>query len=141
MEKNELMALGADEELADMIVSEQEKMAASYERQIEDIKKEYEIERILDLSGARNVKAVRALITGREPDDVRLEIEKLKSDEETRFLFERKGSFQPARASERLPDTGKAKFEDMLREARRKNNTVEAIRIKQLAASNGVMLI
>lgn len=141
MEKNELMALGADEELADVIIGEQEKMAASYEKQIEDVKREYEIEKILNMSGARNIKAVKALITGCEPEDVRSEIEKLKNDEETRFLFERKGSFQPARGSERLPDTKRAKFEDMLKDARRKGNTVEAIRIKQLAASEGVMLI
>lgn len=139
MEREELLSMGVPEEAADAIIGESEKMREDYEKIIADTKKEFEIENLLMKSGARNIKAVRALIEGAE--DIEGEIEKLKNDEETRFLFEKKGSFTPYRSPEKLPDMKKSGYETLLTEARKKGNTVDAIRIKQKAASEGIMLI
>ncbi len=139
MDREELLGMGVPEEAADAIIGESEKIKEDYEKRLADTKKEVEIEKLLVKNGARNIKAVRALLEGAE--DVEGEIEKLKSDEETRFLFEKKGSFAPARSPERLPDVKKGGYEALLTEARKKGNTVDAIRIKQKAASEGIMLI
>lgn len=140
MNKDELMALGIDEELCDRIVLEQGKMKEEYENRIDKMKKECELEIMLYESGAKNIKAVRALIS--EDESAAEQIEKLKKGADTSFLFESKRkSFEPKRSGERLPDTTVGDFEARLSEARRKGNTVEAIRIKQQAASEGIMLV
>lgn len=141
MKREELIALGIEEETADIIVSEQEKLVSDYEGRIAAVQKEYEVEKILVQSGARNLKAVRALIGDGDVEEIRQNVDRLKNDEETKFLFEKKGSFTPARSGERLPDTKKSSYEERLSNARRQGNTLEAIRIKQQAASEGVMLI
>ena len=141
MEREELLALGVDVDAAEKILEEQERLKAEYDGRLKEVVREQEIERILEKSGARNIKAVRALIKGEEAEDVAREIEGLKNNEETRFLFEKKGSFAPYRSPERLPDTKKSGFEERLNAARRDGNVVEAIRIKQQAASEGVMLL
>lgn len=141
MEKEELLALGLEEDAAEKIIEEQERMREEFTGRIEEVKREYEIEKILSGCGARNIKAVRALIEGNNAEEVREEIEKLKHDEETKFLFEKKGSFEPARSPERLPDTKKNSFEARLIAARRNGDTLEAIRIKQQAAAQGIMLL
>lgn len=141
MEREELLALGVEEAAIEKILEEQEKMREEYNGRIEQFKKESEIEKILAGCGARNIKAVRALVGDGDVEEIRAEIEKLKSDEETKFLFEKKGSFAPARSPERLPDVKRNTFEARLNAARREGNTVEAIRIKQEAAAKGIMLI
>ncbi len=141
MDREELTALGLDEEAVEKIVGEQERLREEYEIRIASVEREHEIEKILVQSGARNIKAVRALVGDGDAESVKREIDKLKNDEETRFLFEKKGSFMPARSPERLPDTQKAGYEERLKEARRAGNTLEAIRIKQQAANEGIVLI
>lgn len=141
MERDELIALGIEEAVADRIMEEQDAMRRDFDERLREERNEHEIEKILTGSGARNIKAVRALIEATEAEDVAREIERLKSDEETRFLFEKKGSFAPYRGAERLPDTKKSTFEERLNAARRAGDTLEAIRVKQQAASEGVMLI
>ncbi|MBQ8539963.1 MAG: phage scaffolding protein [Clostridia bacterium] len=141
MERDELIALGLEDAAIERILENEQQLRADYEGRIEAVKREYEVERLLSESGARNVKAVRALVTGGDVESVKAEIERLKNDEETKFLFEKRGSFHPARSPERLPDVKKNSFEERLNAARRAGNTIEAIRIKQQAASEGVMLL
>lgn len=141
MEREELVALGIDEAAVDKILEEQQRIIEEYDGRLKATVREHEIERLLIDSGARNIKAVRALIKGEDADSVRAEIEALKGDEATRFLFEKKGSYMPYRSPERLPDTKRGGFEERLSAARKSGNTVEAIRIKQEAASQGIMLL
>lgn len=141
MEREELLALGVEEEIVDRIVDEQEKMREDYESRISSVQRDYEIENLLVQSGARNTKAVRALLGDGDVNSIREELENLKNGEDTKFLFEKKGSFVPARSGERLPDAKKMGYEERLAEARRAGKTIEAIRIKQQAAGEGVMLI
>lgn len=139
MEREELLSMGLGEEAADKILEESSRMREEYEERIAAIKKDNEIELLLRDSGARNITAVKALITG--DTDAKEQIERLKKAEDTRFLFETKRSFEPRRSGERLPDSTKNDYEARLFEARKSGNTVEAIRIKQQAASEGIMLI
>lgn len=141
MERDELLGLGLEESIADRILEEQERLREEYDNALTGMKREYEIEKILRESGARNLKAVRALIEGEDAESVLREVERLKNDEETRFLFEKKGSFVPYRSPERLPAAKRDTFEERLKAARRAGDTLEAIRVKQEAASEGIMLI
>ncbi len=141
MEREELLALGVEETAVEKILEEQERLRGEYDDRLNAVKNEYEIEKILRESGARNIKAVRALIENGGAEDVMRQVEMLKRDEETRFLFEKKGSFAPYRSPEKLPDTKRDGYEQRLGAARKAGNTVEAIRIKQEAASRGIMLL
>ncbi len=141
MERDELIALGLEENQIEHILQAEEALRAEYDGRIEEIKRDYEVERLLSESGARNIKSVRALLTGGDIETIKGEIEKLKADEETRFLFEKRGSFSPARSPEKLPDKEKNGYMERLNAARRAGNTIEAIRIKQQAASEGIMLL
>lgn len=141
MERDELLALGVEETAVEKILEEQERLREEYDGKLTAVKNEYEVEKILRESGARNIKAVRALIENGDAEEVRCQVERLKRDEETRFLFEKKGSFAPYRSPERLPDTKRSGYEERLGAARKAGNTVEAIRIKQEAAAQGIMLL
>lgn len=141
MEREELLALGIEESVAEKILEEQEKLIEEYDNKLKEEKRAIEIERVIEKSGARNITAVKALIKGEELDEVIREIENLKNDEETRFLFEKRGSFAPHRRAERLPGGKKESFEERLSVARRAGNTLEAIRIKQQAAAEGIVLL
>ena len=141
MERDELLSLGIEEEVVDKILEDREKIIEEYDGRLKKAQKEHEIERLLTESGARNIRAVRALITSEDADGVREEIESLKKGEDTRFLFEKRGSYAPYRSPERLPDTKKSGFEERLNTARKAGNTIEAIRIKQEAAAAGIMLL
>lgn len=140
MNKDEIMALGVEEGVAETIALESEKEKEGYEARISEIMRENEIDVALRNAGARNLKAVRALLDNGE--DFKSQIETLKSGEDTKFLFEsEKKSFTPYKSNEKLPDTDENEFEAKLSLARQAGNTVEAIRIKQMAASKGIMLI
>ncbi len=139
MDKNELLELGVDEEVCDLILHDVNELKSDYEEKIADLEKENTLNIALYESGARNVKAVKALID--KTGDVKEQVEKLKSEKDTSFLFDsQRKSFMPGKSSEKLPDTAKCDFEVRLSEARKKGNTVEAIRIKQQAAAEGVIL-
>ena len=139
MNKDELMALGLDEAAAEEVLSEREAIKTEYEKKIDSLRKENEIENLLNLSGARNKAVVRALID--EEGDLKAQIEKLKTDRDTKFLFEGEKRFSPGRSAEKLPETEKGELEARLKAAREGKNTVEAIRIKQIAAKKGIMLL
>lgn len=140
MDRDELLALGIGEEAADAIIGEREKVIDEYEKKISLMKRENEIDILLRENGARNIKAVKALLE--EGDDFANQIERLKNGEDTKFLFEKSRKvFEPHRSGEKLPDTEKDGYELRLAQARAAGNTIEAIRIKQQAASEGIMLI
>ena len=141
MDKDELLQMGLDEENAEKILLERRELEAEYEGRIEQIKRENEIENLLKESGAKNIKAVRALLEEDDTQSIAEQIEKLKKGEDTGFLFAKNKGFSPARSGERLPDTTKSSYEAKLFEARRSGNTIEAIRIKQMAANEGIMLL
>ncbi len=139
MDRDELLNLGVSEDVCDRIMESVDTVRNEYERKIEDMRKDNALEIALYESGAKNIKAVKALID--VEGDVNEQIERLKSEKDTSFLFESmRGSFKPGRSSEKLPDATKSDFEARLTEARKRGNTVEAIRIKQQAAAEGVIL-
>ncbi|MBQ7876577.1 MAG: phage scaffolding protein [Clostridia bacterium] len=139
MNRDELLSLGVGEDICDRILENVDLIKSEYERKIEDLRKENMLDIALYESGARNIKAVKALIDTQ--GDVNEQIERLKSEKETSFLFENmRRSFKPGKSSEKLPDAMKNDFEVRLGEARKRGNTIEAIRIKQQAAAEGVIL-
>lgn len=139
MNKDEIMALGVEESVAEALWNENEAMKKEYEDKLKRVMRDNEIDIALRESGAKNIKIVRALIE--EGDDFKEQIENLKKGEDTRFLFEGKKSFTPYRSSERLPDMKNEDYLTRLNKARKEGNTIEAIRIKQKAAGEGIMLI
>lgn len=146
MEREELEALGIGEDAIEQIIGSENNLRSEYEERIRAIEREAEITNILRLSGARNVKAVRALLEKAEGDDyrenVKAQLEALKRDTATRFLFESGAkSFEPARSGEKLPDGVKGDYESQLAAARGRGDRIAAIKIKQRAASEGIMLM
>ncbi len=146
MKREELEALGVGEEALEAIMESEEKIRGEYEDRIKGIEREAEIADILRESGAKNVKAARALLEKTDGDDyresVRAEIEALKKDGATRFLFESGvKAFEPARSGERLPDSVKGDYEGQLAAARSRGDRIAAIKIKQKAASEGIALM
>lgn len=141
MDREELLALGASEDAADALLREADRIREEYEGRIAALQQESRITELIKASGARNVRAVRGLLESQDAESVERELETLKKGEDTSFLFERGKSFAPSRSGERLPDTGKSSYEVRLGEARKRGDTVEAIRIKQQAASEGIVLI
>lgn len=140
MTRDELTALGIGEEAIEAIIAENNAIREEYEEKLRVVKRENEIDLFLRESGARNVRAVKALLE--DGDDYKEQIENLKRSEDTRFLFDSgKKTFTPYRSGERLPDTKMGEYEARLLAARQTGNTLEAIRIKQQAASEGIMLI
>ncbi len=140
MEREELLELGIEEDVCEKIMEKISKMEEDCERKISDVKKESEIEIALYESGARNIKAVKALID--KEGDVKEQLQRLKSESETSFLFgSERRSFKPGTSSNRLPDTKKNDFEARLSNARKQKNTLEAIKIKKQAANEGIMLL
>jgi hypothetical protein len=145
LEREELEALGLDEAAAEAVLGSEKRIRDEYEERIRGIERENEIDLLVRESGARNVKAVKSLLGETEGDDyaerVREELEKMKKSSETSFLFETKKSFSPAAAGEKLPDSQRGEYEASLTRARNAGDRIAAIKIKQKAASEGIMLI
>lgn len=147
MTKEEIMNIpGISEEAAQIIAQKFDALRAEYEKKLADMEKEEEIKELLTENGARNAKAARALLENTEGDNYRenvlREIAQLKRNEATKFLFfeKKKNGFYPAYASEKLPGDEEDTLSEELLEARRKNDTLKAIRIKQRAAEKGLTL-
>ena len=110
------------------------------------------VEKELTAAGAKNLKAVKALLEGLDKAELDGEnvkgladqIKKLKEDEGTKFLFDDKPGITGVKAgqgSKTPPDPKTAGFAARLDEARKNGNTIEAIKIKQEAAAAGVSLM
>lgn len=122
----------------------------THEKEMQQLKLDTAVEKALTDGGAKNVKAVKALLE--LGDDVKFEkdgtvkgladqIEKLKADEGSKFLFNEQTEtkpqqtftgFQPG-ASTTVPNSTQAGYEARLAEARKNGNQLEVIKIKQEA--------
>ena len=112
MNKDELLALGLEEAVAEEILSDREAVVEEYERKLAALSRESRIEVLLSESGARNKEVVRALL--KDGEDLDEQIERLKSQKDTRFLFEGEKRFTPRRSAEKLPETEKSELEAKL---------------------------
>lgn len=109
------------------------------------------VEKELTAAGAKNLKAVKALLEGLDKAELDGEnvkgladqIKKLKEEEGTKFLFEEKPGLTGVKAGQtgKMPDAKTAGFAARLDEARKSGNTIEAIKVKQEAAAAGVSLM
>lgn len=154
-------SVGDNEELKKQIESLQADNKAkddAHAKELNQLKINTAIEKALTDSGAKNIKAVKALL---ELDDAQLnkdgiieglleQIDKLKADESSKFLFnieqnpqnqQRFTGFQPG-TSTTVPDSKQAGYEARLAEARKNNNQLEVIKIKQEAFNDdGIVLM
>lgn len=134
-------------------------LTENHEKEMQQLKLDTAVEKALTDGGAKNVKAVRALLE--LGDDMKFEkdgtvkgladqIEKLKADEGSKFLFNEQTTtkpqptftgFQPG-ASTTVPNSTQAGYEARLAEARKNGNQLEVIKIKQEAfAADGTVLM
>ena len=130
--------------------------AAAHEKELTQLKIDTAVDKALTDGGAKNIKAVRALLN---LDDAALsddglvkglseQIDKLKADESSKFLFNEPEQsqpkftgFQPGSAS-MVPNSKQAGYEARLAEARKNGNQLEVINIKQEAFQNdGIALM
>lgn len=129
----------------------------AHEKELAQLKIDAAVEKALSESGAKNVKAARALLDlsdAKLSDDGTVkglaeQIQKLQAGEDSRFLFKEKQQdqqqrmftgFQPG-ASTTVPDSRQAGYETRLAEARKNNNQLEVIRIKREAFEDGGLVL
>lgn len=127
----------------------------AHAKELTQLKIDTAVEKALTDNGALNVKAAKALL---ELADAKLaddgtvkglteQIEKLKADEGSKFMFKAteqnqqqfKG-FQPG-SSTIIPDSKRAGYEARLADARKNNNQLEVIKIKQEAFADGGIVL
>lgn len=152
-------SVGDNEELKKQIETLQADNKAKDEthaKELNQLKIDAAVEKALTDGGAKNIKAVKALL---ELDDATLsedgtikglaeQIDKLKGDEDSKFLFnETKPTqqqtfvgFQPG-TSTTVPDSKQAGYEARLAEARKNGNQLEVIKIKQEAFNDGGVVL
>ena len=150
---------GDNEELKKQIKQLQEDnktQAAAHEKELTQLKVDTAVDKALTESGAKNIKAARALLN---LDDAALsddglvkglseQIDKLKADDGSKFLFSEPEQpqtkftgFQPG-SSSMVPYSKQAGYEARLAEARKNGNQLEVINIKQEAFQNdGIALM
>ena len=143
------------QQIADL-QAENNKAKESYESEMNQLKVDFAVEKALTGAKAKNTKAVKALL---DLADAKLDkdgsvkglseqIEKLKADESSKFLFEAEQQaqqqtfvgFQPG-ASTTVPDSKQAGYEARLAEARKNNNQLDVIKIKQEAYNDGGIVL
>ena len=128
----------------------------AHAKELTELKINAAVEKALTDNGAKNIKAVKALLDltdAKLGDDGTVkglieQIDKLKADEGSKFLFNVTGQtiqqtltgFQPG-ASTTVPDSKQAGYEARLAEARKNNNQYEVIKIKQEAFNDGGIVL
>lgn len=125
----------------------------AYDEELAALKFNNAIELALTGAGAKNVKAVRAMLDDTKiklGDDGKLtgfgeQIEALKKSDGYLFDVPQKQQqqftgFQPG-SSSTVPDSKQAGYEARLADARKNNNQLEVIKVKQEAANDGVILM
>lgn len=136
--------------------AENKTKADEYAAELAKIKTDNVVEKALMASGAKNSVAAKALLAGfldkAELDadgsvkGLEAEIAKLAANADTGFLFEAKpqkppiAGATPAGSGDSLPDPKISGYVSRLAEARKNNNTLAAIQIKQEAAAEGITL-
>jgi len=128
----------------------------AHAKELTQLKIDAAVDKALTDGGAKNVKAVKALL---DLADAKLsedgtvkglaeQIQKLQSGEDSKFLFAEKQNqnqqqftgFQPG-ASTTVPDSKQAGYEARLAEARKNNNQLEVIKIKREAFEDGGLVL
>lgn len=127
----------------------------AHAKELTRLKLDTAVEKALTDGGAKNVKAVKALLDlsdAKLSDDGTVkgladQIQKLQTGDDTKFLFAEKqqnqqqfNSFQPG-ASTTVPDSKQAGYEARLAEARKNNNQLEVIKIKREAFEDGGLVL
>lgn len=124
------------------------------EAELKQSKIDSAVNEALTAAGTKNMKAAKALLDlegVKIGDDgivigVKEQVEKLAVAEDSKFLFNIADTkpafkgFQPG-SSTTVPDSTQAGYEARLADARKSNNTLEVIKIKQEAAADGVVLM
>ena len=130
----------------------------AHAKELTQLKIDTAVEKALTDGGAKNIKAVKALLDladAKLSDDGTIkgldnQIKTLKGADDTKFLFkepeQNQGQqnqlvgFQPG-ASTTVPDSKQAGYEARLAEARKNNNQLEVIKIKQEAFNDGGLVL
>lgn len=128
----------------------------AHETELAQLKVNNAVEQALTGAKAKNIKAVKALLDLKDvklADDgsvigLKEQIERLTAGDDTKFLFDAADAaqqqtfkgFQPGNSSS-VPNSTQAGYETRLADARKNNNTLEVIKIKQEAAAEGVVLM
>lgn len=138
--------------------AENAKAQESHESEMNQLKIDFAVDKALTRAKAKNVKAVKALLnlTDAKLDKdgnvkgLQEQIDKLTTDEDTKFLFdadEQNGQqaqqfvgFQPG-TSTTVPNSKQAGYETRLAEARKNNNQLDVIKIKQEAFADGGIVL
>ena len=152
---------GDNEELKKQIETLQADNKAKDEahaKELTQLKIDAAVEKALTDGGAKNIKAAKALLDltdAKLGDDGTVkglaeQITKLKADEGSKFMFNATEQtttqqqtftgFQPG-TSTTVPDSKQAGYEARLAEARKNNNQLEVIKIKQEAYSDGGIVL
>lgn len=153
---------GDNEELKKQIETLQADNKAKDEahaKELTQLKIDAAVEKALTDSGAKNIKAAKALLDltdAKLADDGTIkglseQITKLKADEGSKFMFniteqtntqqqQTFTGFQPG-TSTTVPDSKQAGYEARLAEARKNNNQLEVIKIKQEAFNDGGIVL
>lgn len=151
---------GDNEELKKQIETLQADNKAKDEahaKELTQLKIDAAVEKALTDGGAKNIKAAKALLDltdAKLGDDGTVkglaeQITKLKADEGSKFIFNETEQttpqqtftgFQPG-TSTTVPDSKQAGYEARLAEARKNNNQLEVIKIKQEAFNDGGIVL
>lgn len=150
---------GDNEELKKQIAELQKQnsdQVEAHQTELKQLRIDNAVDSALTGAKAKNIKAVKALL---DMEGVKLgedgsilglkeQIEKLTAGEDTKFLFDAVDStqqqtfkgFQPGNSTI-IPNSTQAGYETRLADARKNNNQLEVIKIKQEAAADGVVLM
>lgn len=129
----------------------------AHAKELTRLKIDAAVDKALAEGGAKNVKAVKALLDladAKLADDGTVkglseQIQKLQAGEDSKFLFAEKQQtqnrqqftgFQPG-VSTTVPDPKQAGYETRLAEARKNNNQLEVIKIKREAFEDGGLVL
>lgn len=130
----------------------------AHTKELTQLKIDAAVEKALTDGGAKNIKAVRALLDlsdAKLSDDGTIkglddQIKNLKGADDTKFLFKESEQhqgqqnqlvgFQPG-TSTMVPDSKQAGYEARLAEARKNNNQLEVIKIKQEAFNDSGLVL
>lgn len=135
-------------------LQESNKVAAQeHEKAMKQLKRESIDNQLLSEAGAKNAKAVVALMEALDEkmDDETYKAERLKQiaavQKDNDYLFNPKQTTpqvqgaSPIPSADGLPDAKRTGYESRLAEARKTNNTLAQIQIKQEAANDGIILM
>jgi len=147
--------------LIEQLQKDNKAQADAHTQEIQKMKLDAAVEKALADAGAKNVNALRGVL-GNVLKDAKLsddgtvkglaeQIEKLKGDDGTKFLFNETGQnqqnrqqftgFQPGNPTT-VPNSTQAGYEARIAEARKNGNQLEVIKIKQEAFQNdGIALM